>query len=289
MDIFLFCSSVMMSRLYFIKDKQDIVSNKINSHNNHQYNQKKTIGLAFGVTGGLFAYSLGIAKYLESTFDLSSIVTSGISGGCQPSLFLLSNISIDQVLNQWLIPSMNDLKKDQNLTFLTKIFKIITGNIPLLFCGLDLSTVMKRSKRHLGRIQTFHQMELYHDKYHLLITQLFPPKKLSISNWKNFDDMYSGIEATQFIPFYFGHPLGLFRNKLCCDGYLSSRHFYPDSQNIDWIGINVFKMSKRHPIVALTSLANMTNLDFHRKEYQRGYCDAESNHQYFVDCGLVMV
>ena len=55
MDIFLFCSSIMVTRFYFIKDKQNIVSNKINSHDNHQHDKNKTIGLAFGATGGLFA------------------------------------------------------------------------------------------------------------------------------------------------------------------------------------------------------------------------------------------
>ncbi len=236
-----------------------------------EYKTNQKIGLSFGPTGGLFMYSHGIAKYLEENYDLSNVIFAGTSGGCQPSYFLASGIPMDTAYKNWLLPMMKDMWDDNYTNIFTKLFK------PWCF---SLCTGMNRSKRHLGKIQIKNNPIYKGNKLYLNILDLYNLKQISVSDWRSFDDLFNGVQSTQFIPFIFGYPFSIFRNRWCIDGFFVDTYFEP-LEDVYWIHLNPYKWQNRGLIHGILALNNFYDINFHLKERDKGYNDAKKNKELF--------
>ena len=240
--------------------------------NKLEYVKGKKIGLSFGATGGLFMYSHGVAKFLEENYDLSNIIFAGTSGGCQPCYFLSTQIKMDDALNKWTLPMINLMKKDnyEDNNFISN-FK------PSILC---LNNGMYRSKKFLSKIKINNNKIYDGNKLFLNIFDITIFKQLSISKWRSFDDLFNGIQSTQYIPFILGYPVSIFRNRWCIDGIFGNNHYEP-LDDVYWIHINPFKWQKRSFLRGITSLNNFYDINFHLEERKMGYEDAKKNKKIF--------
>lgn len=230
---------------------------------------KKLIGLSFGPTGGLFAYNLGITKYLQEKFNLDNLIFAGTSGGVQSCIMLSFNIKIDEGFNKWLRPLVNDIK----------------GN--LLLNIFPPWNMMDISKNHLYKNISKYDLSKLNGKFYASITKIFPyPHNHIESKWiNNYNDLYDALKASQYLPFLSGYPTCKFRNCYCVDGYLTNTRFEPVKGG--WIHINPFRWRNKNIIHGITSLSKISDMSFHLKEYRLGYEDAKKNHKYFKEKGLI--
>lgn len=231
--------------------------------------EEKLIGLSFGPTGGLFAYNLGATKYIQENFILDDLIFAGISGGVQSCIMLSLNISIDKGFNKWLRPLVNDIKG-----------KLFLNLIPPW-------NMMDISKKHLGNNLKKYDLSKLNGKFYASITKVFPyPHNHSETNWiNNYDDLYDGLQASQYLPFLSGYPTCLFRNFVCVDGYLTNTRFEPIKGK--WIHINPFRWRNKNVFHGILSLSKVGDISFHLIEYKLGYEDAKKNHNYFLEKGLI--
>lgn len=256
--IFLFGSSIIISII--IKEKKKIKKSESDS---------KLVGISFGPTGGLFSYNLGVTKYIQDNFNLEGLKFAGISGGVQSCILLSFNVPVEKGYNNWLTPLVNELK----------------GNMILnIFPPLNM---MERSKVYLKKCLSKKDLTELNNKFYASITKVFPyPHNLSISNWdNNFDDVYAGLQASQYLPFLSGYPFCKFRDFFCIDGYITSRFYEPEKGK--WIHVNPFKWTNKNVFHGIISLANVSDIEFHNDQFSLGYIDGEKNHNYFVEKGLI--
>ena len=240
-----------------------IPTNKKNKKND------KLIGISFGPTGGLFAYSLGISKYLQEKFILNNLIFAGISGGVQSCIILSLDIPVDIAFNNWLIPLVKEIEGNFFL------------NIIPPWNMLDIS------RKYLGKSLEPYDLSKLNGKFYAGITKIFPyPHNYSECYWKNdFNDLYNGLQASQYIPFISGYPTCFFRKCMCIDGYLTKKRFEPI--NGKWIHINPFKWTKKNAICGIMAISNVGDINFHLNQYKIGYNDAKKNHNYFIERGLI--
>lgn len=234
-----------------------------------QEKDSKLIGISFGPTGGLFAYNLGVTKYIQENFILDDLKYAGISGGVQSCMLLSFNIPVENGFNNWLTPLVQKLKNRM-------ILKIIPP-----------WDMMDISKYYLGQCLKQYNLSTLTNKFYASVTKVFPyPHNLAIYNWKDdYNDLYSGLQASQYLPFLSGYPFCTFRNGYYIDGYITNTFFEPIYGK--WIHVNPFKWTNRNVIHGILSLSNVDNIDFHKKQYEMGYEDAKKNHNYFTEKGLI--
>ncbi|VVU95580.1 hypothetical protein CPAV1605_1332 [seawater metagenome] len=240
-----------------------------------EYKKNQKIGLSFGPTGGLFMYSHGIAKFLEENYDLSDVIFAGTSGGCQPSYFLASGISMDDAWDKWALPMMEDMWND---SYSKKLFNFLSPKIkPGFTC---LTTGMARSKRYLGKMQKKNNPIYEGNKLYLNILDIVNMKQISIADWRSFDDLFYGVQSTQYIPFLFGFPFSIFRNKWCVDGFFIDTRYEP-LEDVFWIHLNPYKWQNRGILHGLLAINNFYDINFHINEREKGYLDAKNNREIF--------
>lgn len=235
-----------------------------------KYIKNQKVGISFGATGGLFMYSHGVAKYLQENYNLNDVVFAGTSGGCQASYFLASEINLDIALEKWLKPWVNDMNQINRQYFYYKFLP--------KFCFLTES--MRISKRHLGKIGMENNKIYGIKKFSVNMMDIVNLKQISVSDWRSFDDICFALQATQYIPFIFGFPFSIFRNKWCIDGFFIDKNYEPD-KDIYWIHINPFKWQKRSFINGILSLNKFDDINFHIEERNKGYFDAKKNKNIF--------
>lgn len=226
-------------------------------------------GIYFGATGGLLMYSHGIASYLEDHFELEDLDFYGVSGGCQPSVFLSSKIGMFKALHQWFLPMINDMRDDGFYKYFS--FPMPTGYL--------------RSKRYLGRIMKTNPnyMKNVQGRLWLHYTTL-RMKGITVGHYANFDELFDVIGATQYIPFLCGPPFMKHRarNTLCIDGYLTKAKLPPGR----WLSLHPFKWKRFYPLQGLTSIRNLCNIPRQLELRKLGYEDARQHHDYFIEQGL---
>ena len=147
--------------------------------------------------------------------------------------------------------------------------------------------MMDISKKYLENNLKNYDLSKLNGKFYASITRVFPyPHNHSETNWINdYDDLYDGLQASQYLPFLSGYPTCLFRNFVCVDGYLTNTRFEPIKGN--WIHINPFRWRNKNVLHGIASLSNVGDINFHIREYNLGYEDAKKNHCYFVKKGLI--
>lgn len=232
----------------------------------------KLIGLSFGPTGGLFSYQMGIAKYIQDNFILDDYVFAGISGGCQSSYALSLNIPIQCVFDDWLKLWIDELHSRNYL--------------------LPNIHVFNTAKPYLNKFNLRYKINLskLNGKIYIGITKIFPyPHSITISKCNNFEDLYSALKASQYIPFFFGYPVCYFRNNMCMDGFFTNKKYEPLDGK--WYHINIydFKEVSKYKCLyyGIINFFNLTNTEFHIKQFKFGYIDAKKRHNLFLNNGLI--
>ena len=256
-SIFLFGSSIIISILTKNKKIKKSESNK------------ELVGISFGPTGGLFSYNLGVTKYIQENFNLDGLKFAGISGGVQSCILLSFDVPVEKGFEKWLTPLVNDLKGNMILNFFPPL------------------NMMERSKVHLKKCLSKKDLAELNNKFYASITKVFPyPHNLSVSSWdNNFDDVYAGLQASQYLPFLSGYPFCKFRDFFCVDGYITRTFYEPEKGK--WIHVNPFKWTNKNVLHGIISLANVSDIEFHNEQFKLGYTDGKKNHSYFVEKGLI--
>ena len=248
--------------LSLLLSKKKIKSNK----------SDKLVGLSFGPTGGLFSYQMGIAKYIQDNFILDDLVFAGISGGCQSSYALSLNIPLQYVFDDWVKLWTNELCNKNYYLPSFYVFDI--------------------AKLHLINFNIKYNINLskLNDKLYIGITKIFPyPHSITVSKWSNFEDLYSALKASQFIPFFFGYPICYFRNKMCTDGFITNKKYEPFNGRWYHIDVYNFKEISKYKCLyyGLLNLNKITNSKYHESQFKYGYTDAKKKHNLFLINGLI--
>lgn len=61
---------------------------------------------SFSVSGGAYCYQMGIAKHIQTHFDLSDVLFSGASGGTWPALLLAAGVDIQYAFDIMMLKSV---------------------------------------------------------------------------------------------------------------------------------------------------------------------------------------
>ena len=224
-------------------------------------------GIHFDATGGLMMYSHGIAQYIEDHFDLSELEFYGVSGGCQPSLFLSSKLGMKTALNKWFLPMIKDINDDGYVKYF----------------WFPAPTAFRRSKRHLGPLMKEDQMRNIQKRCWMQYTTL-AFRSRHVNEYADFDDLYNTIVATQYIPFFSIVPFIWHRShKLWCfDGYLSK----PQMPEGRWLKLHPFKWGRYRQFEGILAIRHFCDEEKQLEIRRQGYNDAADHHAYFIEQGL---
>ena len=225
---------------------------------------EKPRGLLFDATGGLFMYSHGIANYLEDTFQIDDLEFIGISGGCQPAMFLSSGIGMNTALNEWFIPTINDVNKENS------------------YYSYPIPKMIEYSKHHLGKLMTEKEMERVQNRLWVSYTNLYF-NNIFVNTYKDYDDLFDVIKATQYIPFLGGNPLVKHNDSWVFDGWMS-KCTLPEGK---WIVVNPFLWGRYRYWQGLHSLTYICNEERQLEIRRHGYEDAKKNNNFFIENGLI--
>jgi hypothetical protein len=183
-------------------------------------NQIKSI--AFSISGGCYFYQLGIAYYLQSSFDLTnlSLQFSGSSGGTWPALLLASNYNIKKAFE-----------------ILIKYAPECTLNRPIFGAYMvydqGIKIVFQKLWNHIDLVSQIN------GKLALSVTRLIWEKNNRyipyfkdeiITKFYSNQDILECIIASALIPYALnGKPYVIYRGWICADGGITNvtgvRHF----------------------------------------------------------------
>ena len=220
--------------------------------------------IVFGVTGGLFPYFLGIAKFLQQNYCLQNCIFSGCSGGIQPAFFLASDIKIETAWNSWLIPTTNDILKNKN---------VITG--------IHNGKLFSLSKNHLTKMISNDHYQTLNNKLFVSVTSLYPFENLVITDFESNDDLFNTIIASQYLPFIDLYPVIRYRKRWCMDGGLTN----PIPVPIPEKPALIFKINKYRKFSIFDHMISF-NKNKLNLLYNYGYIDAKTNKLEFDKYGL---
>ncbi|KAH7476531.1 hypothetical protein PRIC1_000540 [Phytophthora ramorum] len=160
------------------------------------------VEVAFSASAGMFVYQMGVAAYLQDTFDLSNCRFSGCSGGSWAAALLASETP---VLEAWRV-----IKETQA--------KVITS--PKWYSGYGrYASIVKQTLHELWRDdEDIHERVQQH---HLTIAVTkFPSMKAEKhTSWESLDDLTGSIMASSLVPFALsGKPCISHRGQWYIDG-----------------------------------------------------------------------
>ena len=229
---------------------------------------KKINAISFGPTGANFSYQLGIAKYIQNNFNIENFKYACVSGGIQSAICLSYQMDIDLFFKEFTLKTFN-MKNNYYEIF----------DISRKYAKLNLE-----NKNCLNKVKTCKNL-------YIGLTGIYPYfYSESINSYKNFDDLFDCILATQCIPFAFGYSHYNFRKKMYIDGYLSNIYFKPTNDN--WLYIDIFDYCDKFSYFeyffsGLINLKYLRNENFHKNQFIRGFNDAKRNHKKLINKGLI--
>ena len=227
---------------------------------------RKIDGIIFGETGVHFSYQLGIIKYIQKTFDLTSYKFCGISGGCHGAFILSNEIDVDHFFNQFVLIIFNDKHKNQ-YTSVFDISKIALYKLYRSICDLQ----------HMN------------NKMYISMTKLFPYwHNHTVSKFRSYNDMFNSIKSSQYIPFLFGHPYTIYNDEKYIDGYMTSIFDYKPT-NEHWVSIKIWNFSFYYFITSILNLQYLFDETYHQECYTNGFNDAKKKHDYFLKLGFTPI
>lgn len=227
----------------------------------------KPDAISFSHTGGHFSYQLGIAKYLQQKFKLDNFKYAGVSGGSQCALCLALNISVDYYFQNFVLKTF-DSKYNSNYHELQYI-----------------------SKKNIKFISKKYNLKLLDNKLYIGTTKIYPYwHSITFNKWGgDFDNLFSCICATQYIPFIFGNIFFTIHNQKYIDGAFTNLYYKPTKDK--WLHIDLWNFKEGNIFdryfLDIINLINLFDKNFHIKQYENGFNDAFKYHNYFLDNGLI--
>jgi hypothetical protein len=161
--------------------------------------------------GGLYNYSLGIAKIIqdiikEQNIDNNKIKYVGVSAGCFPALIMSIEKNID------------DLFITYNKSLLDEVNKLLFGSFFIWY---------KYVRKHT--LQNIPNNSFNTKNLEISITDIKNWSNILVNSWENNDDLIDSITASSFLPIFGTYLFTKYKNKKCMDGSFT----YNSQQKID--------------------------------------------------------
>ena len=244
---------------------------KMVSTKNNKKKFKKINAISFGPTGANFSYQLGITKYLQNNFILDNFKYAAVSGGTHSAFCLGFDLKVDYFFYKFTLNTFN--KKNENCN-LFNIARSLAKNI--ISKNTDLNCINKKLDKSL----------------YIGLTRINPYLRSEFINiYKNFDDMFDCLLASQCIPFInYNKPYYTYRNNFYIDGYICNSNFIPIEAN--WYYLDIFDFKKKVSLYeycfsGFYNLKYLCDEDFHYNQYILGFNDAKDSHIHFLNAGFI--
>jgi len=242
-------------------------------------------GIFFNGAGGLYSYYLGIAIFLQETYELKDVAFAGVSGGSIAAVALSAELMTKNSFKKIIKPCLKNIR-DSNKK---------NGILGELFSNsLFGESGLKGLKPKLGSIiEKSGKLPAINKKTYILVTKVkgIYSKGDYISNWDSVSDLMECVVTSCWIPFVFGNATHTFRNKECVDGGMSfilpdSRNYPDEEHNWIHIGLNTFRDFNTNGIgfvlhSSLLSLSLCADDAYVEYLMEMGYEDAKKNKHYF--------
>ena len=123
-------------------------------------------------------------------------------------------------------------------------------------------------------------------KLYISMTKVFPYiHNHTVCEYKNYEDLYSSIKSSQYIPFLFGYPYTRYNDSICIDGYVTSFNYRPTNEN--WITIKIWNFNLYYYLTCVINFGYLFDEKYHEMCFEDGYENAKQKHSYFLDLGLI--
>ena len=216
--------------------------------------------IVFCGCGGLYNYSLGVAKIIQkimimNNIDSNNIKFVGISGGCYPALLLSLKLDIDTMFNTF------------NKELLNKVSTFYLGSFFNWYKYLKLYS-LKYIPNNCYKVKNLV----------LNTTNIFKIKNLEYNKWDNKNDLINCIIASSYIPLFSGGIYYKYKNNYCIDGTLSYNYNnYKDTNHILYIYPDKWRYNKPNWYYCYN------DYKWARTLFIDGQIDAINNKNYILD------
>jgi hypothetical protein len=210
--------------------------------------------------GGLYNYSLGIAKIIqkiiyENKLDSNYIKLVGISAGSYPALLLSLNLDIDNMFTSF------------NKELLQKISSFYLGSLFSWYKYVKTYTLKYLPENSYETSNLF-----------LYTTDIFNRTKLEHKNWDSNNDLVDCIIASTYIPLFGGGLYFKYKNNYCIDGAMSyDYHGRKDTEDVLYIYPDKWRTTEYNWYYCYS------NYKWAEKQYKYGEEDANKNKEYILD------
>jgi hypothetical protein len=221
------------------------------------HNNAQKVHIHFGGCGGSYSYLLGLAYYLQSNYDLSNVIFSGISAGNIMCLLCILNKDIEEMHRLINIPLLLKLQNYKLKAFCNFIPEI----------KLILLEILNEDKNNY---------KLVNGRLFVNLTHIPSFRNEIISEFYSNEDLVDCVLASSHIPFYNTSLFYTFRNKYYIDGYISSDSSFVNcylGKNYITLKFNIttFRELENHFLL----ISTCDNLSC--KLFKYGYTDIEEN------------
>lgn len=227
-------------------------------------------GIAFHGSGGLLYYYLGIARFIQETYNLDNIDFCGVSGGCLPSVLLSSKMDVDSTWRNCFQPWIRELSGIKNNGAILSIFsddsiEILRENFKK---ELDEKTIMKNVNRRLS--------------IRMSRVSLFATSQIYINHWDSIDDLLECVLASCWLPGLFGRLTKFYKGYEYIDGGFPNTI---ENRGSEWLHIRIDTFQHMQDDMKLLlycmSLTTLGSVDVAHKLYDMGYSDAQKHKNFF--------
>lgn len=184
--------------------------------------------VAFSVSGGSYPYQMGIACFLQETFDCEDIHWSGASGGSWSALLLAAGVNVRSALKT-LLEVAPPCCEGRSIGAYGVYDVGMTNTFNAIFDGVDLSKVLQNNRLAISVTR-------------LAFTRFMTPylKDEVITSFHSNEDVIKCIIASVLIPFALnGRPFVIYRGWICADAGLTNvagvRRFFGTSSTVEEI------------------------------------------------------
>ena len=220
--------------------------------------------IIFSTGGGYYPYFMGIAQYLQETYELSNCIFGGTSAGVHPALALSSNTSALDIMNEIALEHLKNVKKCKTGTLFN--WKEISKD------SLDLAMKKFIDAESFEKIQK----QMYVGVY-----DIFEKQFKFLSNFKTKDHLVKSIIASYTIPLIltkFHNCYEKIDGHYYLDGGFGSNCKFAvicENRNVIRISPETFQKTK------IFNFWPSTNIEHNMGLFWKGYQDAKINSDYF--------
>lgn len=216
--------------------------------------------ICFSGCGWAFIYYLGIAKFIQETFNLEETVFLGVSGGCIPSIFLAMGYNIDDLFHTILPLAQYCNSGYFNTSFYSeKLIDEILYKLPNNIC------------------------DLIKDRVKFSVSKLPWLSNELLENFDNKNELKEAVICSCYSPIFFPNRIAKYRDNYYIDGMISNDSPKLDKNTIlisaffnkDFCNSNTFKL--------FSSFYYPGDFDNLHEIYSLGQADAIKNINLFLE------